>query len=128
MALEVRKWRNIFGVFMKGKNEKKLKKLIFKYLDKNVHVSEVGIIRYSHGHKVCFTHVCIWEDLHMDFIPYYEDIIRESFGCSKETSCDLLRDYLKGLEMAFKKKNYRLYSYVSGEKEWTSLTRFLGIR
>jgi hypothetical protein len=64
----------------------------------------------------------------MDFIPYYEDIIRESFGCSKETSCDLLRDYLKGLEMAFKKKNYRLYSYVSGEREWTTLTRFLGIR
>ena len=25
MALEVKKWKNILGIFMKGKNEKKLK-------------------------------------------------------------------------------------------------------
>jgi len=96
------------------KNDDKLSDLIDRFLDRSTELGETGILRYKRSGKMTYTHVCIWEDLWLDFIPYYMSLIEESFACTEETSKNYVMTYIEKRTDEFKEKNPGLYDRIIG--------------
>ena len=98
---------------MKDNNDR-LSALIDRYLERSTELTEVGILRYKRYGKMTYTHVCIWEDLWLDFIPYYMSLLEESFACSNELSKEYVITYIRKRISEFKEKNPGLHDRIIG--------------
>ena len=105
-------------------NDKKLYDLIDRYLERSTEMGDTGILRYKRSDKLSYTHVCIWEDLWLDFIPYYMSILEESFACSNELSKECVVTYIGKKSYEFKEKNPELYDRVMGVSQYNPGNHF----
>ena len=106
------------------KNSKKFDTIIDSFLEKNTTLSEIGILTYEREGKTLFTHVCIWEDLWLDFIPYYMSLLENYFACSKDISKDYVITYIGKKSNEFKEKNLDLYNRIVGVHQYNPGNHF----